>query len=408
MNSRIVLAFTLAFASAATASAASLKMLPDWFGHPSVSALWMLPDGATFVGIDGGAVFRWSEPVGRTDMGLLPATLSFEVSEASALRPTRVSDDGSTIIGYLGDNPITPRGGFIWSPTEGAVVMSSSSGARNIYPIPTALSSDGSVVVGNELFVDLWSARRYETGAFRWTSDTGTVPLDGFQVAADVSADGSVVVGTGPYIDEVNQAVRWTQSTGAVELGVLPNSRQPDSGARFVSADGATVVGDAYPPDAQLGAKMFSWTEAAGMQQLSTLGDDQMPRAISADAKVILGMMRTIIPGEGPFNITWDQFIWTPHAGIQRLPELLASWGVGNLQTTGLWDLRDVSGNGQTVFGAFVRYENTEGSNIPTVHRDYWLLDIAPVPEPSTLHLCILSVLTLLTVRPSNFPKTIC
>src|SRR5262245_51868664 len=91
--SAIVLAF------AAPIDGATLTMLPDWFGNASIRSLWMMPDGKSFIGVEGSEVFRWSAAAGRTSTGTIPQYFS---PFGDHTYPTDVSDDGATIIGAIG------------------------------------------------------------------------------------------------------------------------------------------------------------------------------------------------------------------------------------------------------------------------------------------------------------------
>jgi probable HAF family extracellular repeat protein len=123
------------------------------------------------------------------------------------------------------------------------------------------ISADGSVVVGEGL-----SASGGE--AFRWTQDDGMVGLGDLpggsfsSKAFGTSANGSVVVG-GSGAD----AFRWTQSGGIVGLPSYPYG----SSAAGVSADGSVVVGTGTtfhggirpyrPPETEV----FRWTQDGGL-----------------------------------------------------------------------------------------------------------------------------------------------
>ncbi len=86
------------------------------------------------------------------------------------------------------------------------------------YSSPTALSSDGSVVVGSSTFDNTGSQQ-----AFRWTTATGMQGLgfingggtNRFSYPTGLSADGSVVVGSSTFDNTgQQQEFRWTQRTG--------------------------------------------------------------------------------------------------------------------------------------------------------------------------------------------------
>jgi hypothetical protein len=132
------------------------------------------------------------------------------------------------------------------------------------------------------------------------------------------------------------------------------------------------------------------------MQQLSTLGDDQIAVAISADANVIIGSMRTLIPDAGTFATTNDLFVWTPSSGLQKLTELLSLKDPQEVDL--LADphkairFYDVSDDGGIVFGASTRVVDNSNPYRPIMRNDYWLLDIGAVPEPPAYLLGVLSL----------------
>jgi probable HAF family extracellular repeat protein len=179
------------------------------------------------------------------------------------------------------------------------------SGARGV-------SADGSVVVGtgnsaNGCFGGCWEA-------FRWTQATGMVglgdlPGDVFSSEASaVSADGSVVVGQSKSASG-SEAFRWTQATGMVGLGDLPGGSFY-SGASGVSADGSVVVGNSQSANVGLYfSEAFRWTQATGMVGLGLLegGVSSRASAVSANGSVVVG---------NSFN---EAFRWTQATGMVGL-----------------------------------------------------------------------------------------
>ena len=144
------------------------------------------------------------------------------------------------------------------------------------------VSADGSVVVGTS---DTPEGSQGE--AFRWTESSGMVgigdlPGGGSQSQAyGVSTDGSVVVGQGSAVSGY-EAFRWTQSGGMVGLGDLPGG-ELDSWAFGVSADGSVVVGYSWSAwDLHEG---FRWTAS---EEMIGLGGGKA-RAVSADGLVVVG-----------------------------------------------------------------------------------------------------------------------
>jgi uncharacterized membrane protein len=159
--------------------------------------------------------------------------------------------------------------------------------------VARGISADGRVVVGGT------------SSAFRWTAETGIQSLGFSGSANDVSSDGSVIVGL-----RAGRAVRWTEGTGAVELGTLPGG-EPARNAVAVSGDGNTIVGTSF-------AQSFLWTQAGGFQMI----DGGAPSNISQDGSVVVGTVpgTTSPPQPGVPVTQWAR--WTANDGWQGLPEL--------------------------------------------------------------------------------------
>jgi probable HAF family extracellular repeat protein len=168
------------------------------------------------------------------------------------------------------------------------------------------VSADGTVVVGT-------STSEAGNRAFRWTLAGGMEDIGPGEANA-VSADGSVVVGgTGPSGIGVSEAFRWTAGGGQQLLGDLTGGHR--SRANGVSADGSVVVGISatnatllFPeedPDGEepgplvtwhADSEAFRWTESSGMQALGLLSPDTIydqfssfASAVSADGTLIVG-----------------------------------------------------------------------------------------------------------------------
>ena len=97
----------------------------------------------------------------------------------------------------------------------------------------------------------------------------GLGDLPGFEIdstAFAVSADGKTVVGDG-NIMTVEEAFRWTQSSGMVALGDLDGGTY-NSTAMGVSKDGSIVVGCS---NSASGGEAYRWTESGGMVGLGDL-----------------------------------------------------------------------------------------------------------------------------------------
>jgi probable HAF family extracellular repeat protein len=119
----------------------------------------------------------------------------------------------------------------------------------------------------------------------------GDLPGGRFEsVAHGVSADGSVVVGTAMTASG-KQAFRWTQSTGMVSLGNLPDSSFKESWAYNISADGKVIVGSGDHGSGWNGYKGFCWTRDSGMVKAGSFHGSSRYEvfAVSADASVVVG-----------------------------------------------------------------------------------------------------------------------
>ncbi len=112
--------------------------------------------------------------------------------------------------------------------------------------------------------------------------------LSGSSYAKDLSADGTIVVGTNS-----SKAFRWTAATGIQYLGNGPGG-QDTIYAHAISGDGLTIVGE-Y---GVLGGarKPFKWTQASGIVPIAPRL--YPPTAVSYDGSIIVG--------DGSSDISWD------------------------------------------------------------------------------------------------------
>jgi len=176
--------------------------------------------------------------------------------------------------------------------------------------------------------------------AFQWTRDDGISSLGAlpitdeeleFALAADLSSDGSIIVGHSVN-DGGRVACVWRNGE-LVVLGDLPDANpqfgETHSQAEAVSADGAVIVGRGT--DANRFDRAFVWTEAKGMFELENTKEAQ---DISADGTVIVG---DIDRGDVSEAFRWR--VDTGVVGLGFLPEGDYSEGFG------------VSGDGTVVVG---------------------------------------------------------
>ena len=251
----------------------SLGNPPGGFeAEPSgVSSIGPTVVGLYRVGSNGAESFVWTPEDGIIRFADLPGGTSDYWLRG-------VSDDGAVLFGGSVAAP------FRWTADEGLVRLAEQGGSVE------AASSDGSVLVGDVL-----------GHAFRWSDGSGLIPLPdptGYPQlthAWDVSADGSVVVGSATFSYQRYMAIRWTISDGVSTLDI------PQSWATAVSADGSTVVGST------VAGGSFRWTVPGGVEWLDGYAESSVIRDMSADgSKVVVEI------GRRPY-------IWLEHSNLWHL-----------------------------------------------------------------------------------------
>jgi probable HAF family extracellular repeat protein len=151
-------------------------------------------------------------------------------------------------------------------------------------------------------------------------------------MALGVSADGSVVVGSGTTAAG-QQAFRWSLTTGMVSLGNLPDGSLRQTSALSVSADGSVIVGYGDPGSGWDNYKNFRWTQSTGMASLGSLNGatHNIAFGVSADGSVVVG------------DSVQQAFRWTQSGGIT---------GLGFLSGQTNSSAVDVSADGSVVVGS--------------------------------------------------------
>lgn len=167
------------------------------------------------------------------------------------------------------------------------------------------VSADGRVVVGTSGGI-----------AFRWTVDAGMEPIgtmaDGepLSVARGTNQDGVVIVGrTG------DRAFVWTQSTSGIDVTPAGSSFGTQSDSWGVSNDGRVVVGAA--------SKAFRWTQETGALELPGLdtGFGDWAQATSQDGRIIVGYSRD--------STRYPQaVVWTDQGQPQRIPGMAGLYSI--------------------------------------------------------------------------------
>lgn len=219
-----------------------------------------------------------------------------------------------------------------------------------------AVSGDGSVITGSS------TVTGGSQNAYRWTQATGMIDLGrlaggSFSSGQGISRDGSVIVGTsgvgggGGFF----HAFRWT-SAGMDDLGTLAGGRT--SQGKGVSADGSVVVG--HSENVNFNQRAFRWTQAGGMQDLGVLGavtDDSYGLGVSADGQVVVGYAV-----QGGNDVA---FRWTNATGMQSVVDWLGAAGVS---TTGV-ALNEATGTNEDGSVVVGNRQDGSGRNVGWIAR---------------------------------------
>jgi len=205
-----------------------------------------------------------------------------------------------------------------------------------------AISSDGSTVAGRTTSPNSSNAP-FE--AFRWTESTGMVGIGDlpdagfFSGAYGISGDGSVIVGAGHSLasgsNTVGEAFRWTQGGGMVGLGDLPGGVF-SSIAHAASTDGSIIVGNGTYGTTADESEAFRWTQAGGMVGVGFLPGDTKSafNGMTPDGSIIVGSS-----GVTPQAATWTQADgWV---GLGTFPGVPFVWSVA----------QGISSDGSTIIG---------------------------------------------------------
>lgn len=284
--------------------------------------------------------FRWTPGGGNQGLGVVPGG-SYVVSYGNG-----ISADGTAVVGRLATGTTSQIGleAFRWTDSGGMFGLGFLGGG--VTSQATGVSANGAVVVGFGT-----SSGQPNGEAFRWTetggmTGLGSLPGGQFSLATGVSGDGSAVVGrsvTATNSDE--QAFRWTESSGMLGLGFLPGGGYR-SNAAGVSADGSVIVGSGgvrnVNPALPGRTEAFRWTATDGMVGLGVLPGKSGSEAtgVSADGSVIIGLSS----GGGD-----AAFIWTAEAGMRSLLDVLVAGGATDLAGWTFTNALAISADGRHV-----------------------------------------------------------
>ena len=245
-------------------------------------------DGSVFSGFvhDGteNRAYRWDQATGMINLsdGDGNGVVGNVANEwaVGQSRPVVMSADGSVIGGWARDSDNVMRP-WVWRDDLGMINIADKNGDQLYDPLEgewadshgrvVTMSDDGTVVAGYAL----------PTGgsnqAYRWTEASGMVNIDGawavgHSLTSLMSADGSVIVGRAKADGTVYYPFRWDQTNGMVNLadkdgnGIVDGtSTEWATGSakpQFMSTDGNIIAG--YANDG-VSNKAFIWGANTGM-----------------------------------------------------------------------------------------------------------------------------------------------
>jgi probable HAF family extracellular repeat protein len=362
-----------------------------------------VPSGATFQGLGdlpGGDTFSVANAVsgngnvvvGWSDSGEGMAAFRWENGVMSDLAPgaihkttvaTAVSRDGSIIVGYrnLPDvGTVTVR----WTADAGFQDLNDPSDVFDQGTTTAAgVSADGSVVCGgglvrqgDSLFTRV--AARFDANGSGFA--LSGLPQDRFSSANGISADGSVIVGE-VLSDSGSLAFRWTTETGLADLGNLAevNSRV-DSRAFAASADGSVIVGASMSAG---GMEAFRWTQADGMVGLGKLSAEDASSSatsVSAHGEAIVGRFTGTVRGTcvngglcpNFVELVQTAFIWDEAHGMRDLRDVLVSDFGLDLPGWTLTNATGISEDGLTIVGTGIN---------PSGDTEAWIVHLPAVAQ---------------------------
>jgi uncharacterized membrane protein len=340
-----------------------LGFLPG--GSQSSTASAVSYDGSTVVGVGEDSkghatAFRWTAAAGM--QALIQSNVFYG--------PTAVSADGSVVVGstpYPGSSQ-----GFRWTAATGAQLLPQPSSSF-INGGANGVSGDGNVTVG---------AGNYNSSnaALYWVGTGSPVAMspNTLTSAAGISYDGTAIVGTDThYVNGAFQDQAFIQKNGVLQdLGFLSSGNRVSS-ATAVNSDGSVVVGTSHYTTANNDNEGFRWTASGGMVRLAGMWE---PYAVNGDGTVIVG-------SDGVVSTGVNAMIWDPVNGMRKLKDVLTnSYGLGAVLAN--WQLTfatGISADGQTIAGRGVDPQN---------HYEAW---VVVLPEPASLS--VLAILGLLVCR---------
>lgn len=219
-----------------------------WVTLPASTTTFHYRDQAQAMSDDGRFIVGWHQSIGGPDTPFLyrDGVLATPAGLPVGNHPTAISADGSVIVGHRYGVP-SSESAFLWSEASGYITLTPAGACCND---ARAITADGSVVVGS------YTPVAGSTTAFRWSFAEGLVPMpagSGYvqNWADDISGDGGVIVGAARRAsDNATVATLWDAEHGMRQLhDVLTGELGLElagvtlTGASAISRDGRVIAG---------------------------------------------------------------------------------------------------------------------------------------------------------------------
>jgi uncharacterized membrane protein len=206
---------------------------------------------------------RWTSSEGMKEFKKLPEKfVRFGSVE-------KISADGSFLFGWELSGQTARFRLFRWSQTQGTQKIGD--WWKNAHVL--AASADGSALIGWHS-EEMFGSREW----FHWSTAGGVHDFESGFAPISIAADGNTVYGTRDH-----HLVRWTQASGAQEIGDLgAQTGNPTT----VSNDGSVAIG--LIADSENNRHLFRWTKERGVEIIPGFDEKTVYQiASSADGQII-------------------------------------------------------------------------------------------------------------------------
>lgn len=390
------------FAVTSPLTAGSITVVPDdLFAGKMRWIVQLMPDGRSLMGVAGDEVFRWTKDEGRTTIGYL----------GPYIIPTAISGDGTTVVGRRLDGG--SQNAIRWTKSRGTEILPPMPGFPN-NPSATHVSDDGNFVYGiaqtifEEPIFDLYMLGQItfpdfpDIGSF--DNRLGVFRWDTMQ-GTQVLPEWSNVPMHG-FQDRSFQAISADGRVTAGKIGILPAIQHESSAPLQPVIDtqnfGGTGVVEISADGSTMVGTFYGRGPLGGTHAFRwKQGDSFQPltdMTESYSTPYAVSGNGQIVLGDNGNSI----FVWEEGQGQQKLDVYFANHGV-ILPFAGVHAADQMSRDGLSFHGYST--EAIIGSNgLTTVRSIQWIVDLS-VPEPASAFLLTIGLAFQLTYRGRMRPQ---